>query len=554
MPCDVRQDRLFLQQEMLEQASNRELINIIGELNGEIYDLQQKLSAKASRSPRDRSEESDVEFLEYERKAHQEANEAEIQSLKQQLDLECEKSHELQAQVEELSSLLREQQTLNQGLEMQRKESFGDTGDIDQLYSIKKALELQLRTAKDENAALVEQIQARDAKHRDEVKRLVEQFTTATQEPVNTCESAEIGKLRAELLNTRETLQVMSENLRKEINGKSELHDRLMRCQKDYKERLAKLEEDSAAYSVMFDSLKVLLNCAEPKDVVAIVQQLVHERGNAQASVDERIAIEQKMNELIFENQRLQRDVERLSASKNESDPKILARVTELEAENERLRAKESENKRAADDAQQLRYELESMKRRLQETQKQLSNAMIEGEAKKKETNEAEICSEIGKHFKTGIQEPTLLTQYIASLFEDIAGGRSCVDSLEKLEKAALSADPNETMDVLIDTMLHSVSDRLNRYQSVLDEINRKSGDLDHRVHRILSRKRDREQTERRSSIASTSSFKSSKIPTFAKGGRPRPPLMTKNQFGFEALPSRRLPTAVREPNHRTFM
>ena len=539
---------------MLEQASNRELIDIIGELNGEIYDLRQKLSTKASRSPRDRSEESDVEFLEYERKAHQEANEAEIQSLKQQLDLECEKSHELQAQVEELSSLLREQQTLNQGLEMQRKESFGDAGDIDQLYSIKKALELQLRTAKDENAALVEQIQARDAKHRDEVKRLVEQFTTATAEPMNTGDAAEIGKLRGELLNTRETLQVMSENLRKEINGKSELHDRLMRCQKDYKERLAKLEEDSAAISVMFDSLKVLLNCTEPKDIVAIVQQLVHERGNAQASVDERIAIEQKMNELIFENQRLQRDVERLSASKNESDPKILARVTELEAENERLRAKESENKRAADDAQQLRYELESMKRRLQETQKQLSNAMMEGETKRKETNEAEICGEIGKHFKTGIQEPTLMTQYLASLFEDIAGGRSCVDSLEKVEKAAVSADPNETMDVLIDTMLRSVRDRLNRYQSVLDEINRKSGDLDNRVHRILSRKRDHEQTERRSSIASTSSFKSSKIPTFAKGGRPRAPLMTKNQFGFEALPSRRLPAATREPNHRTFM
>ena len=536
---------------MLEQASNRELIDIIGELNSEIYDLRQKLSMKSCRSPAD--SESAVEFLEYERKAHQEANEAEIEGLKQQLELECEKSRELQSQVEELSALLREQQTLNTNLEMQRHESFGEAGDIDQLYSIKKALEMQLKTASDENAALVAQIQAKDEKYREEIKRLAMQLSAAPPESTESGNAAEIGKLRAELMNARETVQLMSENLRTQIVGKNELHDRLVRCQQEYKEQLAKVESDSAAYVVMFDSLKTMLGCGDPKDAVAIVQQMIHERGNAQASVDERIAIEQKMNELIFENQRLQRDVARLSSVKVESDPRQASRIAELEAENERLRSREMESRRVTDDAQQLRYELESMKRRLQETQKQLSNAMMQNETKKS-NSESEICGEIGKHFQTGIQEPTPMTQCLAALFEDIANGRNCADSLEKVETAAVSADPNGTMDVMIDTMLHSVRERLTRYQAVLDEISAKTDQLDRQVYNVVSKKRDHERAERRSSIASTSGLKSSKIPTLSKGGRPRMPLMSKNQFGFDGLPTRRLPTSLREPSNRNFM
>lgn len=350
---------------------------------------------------------------------------------------------DFRVQCDELKEMLRDQQSLDSRFELQlaeRREHFTTDTNAEHLASLVTGLEMQLRTIQDENALLMDQMQTKEAHFKSEISRLAEQIARVPAAFQST-EPPTAAKLVGEL----ETMRSMSANLSAALEDRAEMHARVVACERECGDEVSRITATMTERTSALDTICGIIGCTSANGIVEAVQALVFENDRARASVDERAAIERRVSELILANQRFRAQSDVLV----EHRPSVSA------------------------------------------PRKSLGNE-----------SEASICREIAVELTEVVTEPTVMSQLLVAMFEDISMGNDWHESLEKVAETAGSADPNGTIMVVIDALLESARERMTAHQNALEEINGRCGMLYSQVARLSAKQRDRTTVDRRSSIA----------------------------------------------------
>lgn len=312
----------------MEENEKSELISIIGQLNSEIFDLKQKDEPKNSNNSKNiknfvnspMMSSSAVEFIETERNAMSEAYEADIQSLKRELQIEKDtskntiqslqekidiissKNEETQNELEkansqilDLQKLLEEQRSLNlvyKSLSSNR-ESQDALDNSEMLLKFEKVLKEneELKEEVDNlsksNRFNEEELQKQIEKNNSDREKFLAEVKRLTENPLikvdyessNSHQDLENEKerLATENLQLRSNLAHMASALKKAtIQNTRTLNDF------DYVEFQSKVEE-CAQYKAAFASLQALFNTDNKKEIISEVNRLYQ---NAKRSVD----------------------------------------------------------------------------------------------------------------------------------------------------------------------------------------------------------------------------------------------------------------------------
>jgi hypothetical protein len=468
-------------------SSQEELIAIIGQLNSEIFNLRARIESLEQQQPN--SDESSIEFLEAERRAHREANESEISRLQSIIDestreleehrriraaLEREKG-ELKSQNVDLRQLIREQQDADRRLEP--KPSPGHFAarpdDSELLYSRIAALDLELKASRDENALLRQQLQAKDARFHDEIHRLAANLSAPP--PPEPARPAAPTPPPPELATMRQTIKSLNDALSNQAAESRRLHRQLVARQEAAK---AAVHEESAT-ATHFRTLQALLKCADARQVVVEVERLVAEREDARRSLNERQDLERRIADEVMRNRMLQ---ERMS-------------VAPVEGPTAPLR----------DDSRILN-----------------------------------VCAALGRHFENDFEVPTDLTRAMVGLFARLIAGEAVNDALTELD-ALVANDTNGIMALLAESFRRTTA-RLTAQQDILGRIHERANELFRRVAALSDTVRRRRRAWGRSP------GRPSRIPTpFSEVGKVRAPLRPKNPHMEQAF-SPRHPVELHEP------
>jgi hypothetical protein len=509
---------------MLGEPTREELIQIIGKLNDEIWGLREKLDEVNTSSPPD---ESAVEFLEYERKAHQEANEAEISSLKEMVQIERKRvadlEHtsagfaaelgELRSQNTELRSLLREQQEINSTLDAKVLHRPAGAADADQLYCAIKGLELRVKSLQEENTMLRRQIESKEQRFADDIKRVSSQFA----ESVDLSFSAQsfdieyVGKLQAEALSMKQTIQSLSDNLNLQVKETQRIHKEFMSGQEAFKMQSRQQAEECALFRTVSVSLRTLLNCPEVSDVIPAVQRLHAQEGEYRRLVAQVSETERHLADEIVKNRQLQQKFQ---------NPQLTARISALEAENRRLHGE-------IDSQPDFRPT-------------KAGDGLIKENAMYKAV--FDNCTAVAQEWAQG----TGPVEVIGRLLETFLRGEAIDDIVAEFESAT-----TEAITAILTESFIKMSDRLTRYAALMGNISQTCDRLEDRVGSLEAAQKGMMLKMRRSSISSTGSRAGSRIPTFANAGRLRIPLGVRNQAAIES--PRRSPVSWKEPKQKRF-
>jgi DNA repair exonuclease SbcCD ATPase subunit len=454
---------------MNEDRTREELVQIIRPLNSEIFDLRDKLSRLERSRPQD---ESDVEFLDLERQANQEANAAEINSLQEQLHTALSRvsvlTHELDEarnQNSELRALLREQQELHQPTQMPQFDGAPGATDADHLWSMVRGLELQLKSLQDENSLLANQSRLTESHLNDEIRRLSSQFAESVDSPapVPGIDIEYVAQLQSEAAFMKRTIQSLSDNVNTQVSSTERLERDLTQSRDRLHEKLRIQSEETAAYRKIVSSIESLLK-VDSGSIVRAVQRLSAVESEFHRIVSENAETEKHLSAEILENRRLQQMLETIG-------PSI-------------------------------------------ETGSVLYKQVFER------------CLSLQKRYKLSAKE----YQGFGQLFQCVLENGNVEDVMAEIE----AGFKEELTGTMTQAFLAS-TDRFNRLEAIMTGILRGTEALAQRIQSLERTQKEFFLRRRRSSISSVGSHGSSRIPVFANAGRLRVPLGARNQAAIDS-------------------
>jgi len=233
----------------------------------------------------------------------------------------------------------------------------------------------------------------------------------------------------------RQTIKSLSDNLRLQVEENGRLHRQIVDQAQAHRARLEAQAKESADAAAMDASLRALLGCPDPAQVVCAVRRLAAGEREAQRAIRERLDLERRVAEELARN--------RLLAEKTR-DP-------QLEAEAARLRAQLADGARCRD-----------------------------------------ACSALADHYEREFGAG--LARDLAALVRQIAEGGDVREIVESIDAAVVSADANPVADLLAKACSETTL-RLRRYQRIMENVRQQVENL----HRSLdARKAARARQARR--------------------------------------------------------
>ncbi|OHT04229.1 hypothetical protein TRFO_28341 [Tritrichomonas foetus] len=321
----------------MEPAEKKELIETIGALNSEIYDLKEsnRLLSESS-SPMSKSA---FDFLETERNAMNEAYESEIKSLKQELNAEKESSKKIidnlqkninhlmsqqstlqnelnsvQGQLSKCQSKLEEQQTINLALEEHSHLEYDRKSDNEVIENLKQKVILLTSQIKEQ-----EQIRQREQlNYTNEINKLTAQNTNSSQiyhNSHNNCSSnnGDISSKNEEIFTLQNQLNIMKKNnneinkiLQQEINEKTKISQTLHQKQIDFSKQLSQIQKENADYKTIFTTLQSLFNTFDTTDIILSIQKLFAENAENSKIRENYHQMKRLLDDEIRKNNQLQ--------------------------------------------------------------------------------------------------------------------------------------------------------------------------------------------------------------------------------------------------------
>jgi hypothetical protein len=524
--------------------SKPELIEVIGQLNSEIYDLRERLTHSADSSPSSFLADELQANTEAQSSAVIEALQLEIAQLSSGVQNSEAQLEELKRQNQELRDLLREQQALQSDSQTKRSEPvIGGQADVEHLFSTIKGLQLQLKASRDESAFLAEELRVSEGRFSEEINRLASQISRVDQAGVKFERdgSEEKGRLLAEMEGMKRTVKSLSDNLNHQVLEGQRLHNQIVADREMFSAKLEKQEAEMGANGALVRSLQALLHCREAGQVLAEVQRLEMEHAEARKCIDERLVLERRLADEVMKNRMIQERAREMQPIVIQARPN----TEYLEAEVARVR--EELNDREAhwkEERESLTVEI----RRRDLTIEKLTEAKKRLEANVASIQEKsaiyalvfERCVKLSVHFENDFEARTQLVRELGALFTQITVGEIPPASLINIDRLA-SADTEQLMEIVASGFIQT-NDRLARYARQMEEVMAKTEEVFQRLCDVAGKPT---LPEKGSTIGRKGG---TRIPLFAKATKGRAPLASRNQAPFQGFSPRTSPTTVRQP------
>lgn len=315
--------------ELNQDEEKKELISIIGNLNNIIYEMKQEQKRTSDKSKRDTlsfaklgasspiSSNSEVDFLEIERNAMNEGYEAEIRSLKTELEEEKEKYNHIirqfQSQIEQLNSEKAEIQE-NLDISAQTIKNLNETIDEQNsknlyLQGEKELIQANIQIDKTQNQELVAEygkLAQENEKLRKQIEDLSYQFSLFESQLKDQIElnqkdrhfyTSEIQRItelsssvnevipnqydESELLEENRQLkqnyESLTQNYNKGISEKLNIQNEMIENRKALSNQIKAQQEQSAESSALLISLKSLFRMDNSVDILSEINRIYNE-------------------------------------------------------------------------------------------------------------------------------------------------------------------------------------------------------------------------------------------------------------------------------------
>ena len=258
------------------QKDNKELINIIGNLNNEIYELRNGSNLVSPMS------KSSIDFLETERNAMNEAYESEISILKQEMLNEKNEFqkiiNQLNFQKEELQNQLNEANNeMNKIINTNNNKTNNDNetdlklkidGLMEQLVMCKNEIQNQQHNFEKERLLFSEELKKKNAEHE-------KKFDFSQNNKVYL---DEIKKLKNQLTIIQRNNEDANQMLQNEIIKNSQLEKSLKQKYDEISNQMLREQEQNSNYKTIFLTLQSYFNTNNFQDIISKLKVLFSER------------------------------------------------------------------------------------------------------------------------------------------------------------------------------------------------------------------------------------------------------------------------------------
>ncbi|KAH0786031.1 hypothetical protein GPJ56_010049 [Histomonas meleagridis] len=443
----------------LNKFKKSQLIEIIGNLNNEIFDLNEKiiqLEASSNHSVAD----SPSSFLANEEAANLKSSEHEISEyirqinqlqadndqFKIQINFSTQKNEELQSAIKKLNDKIdayekqiKELKNLNDDLESQIQASTRTVIDseqlsLEQLISKLQNCELELSFSKSENEKLKAELQNSREKYISEITRLSQSFKEIHSDQTiidqNTKASDEqIAFLQSKVYQLEENYRILSENFQQSTNDNAQLSRSVQHSQEELQSLTKELENSNG----VLQQLRSLTNCMNNDDLFHYFKTIQNIKQESERLRQELCSAQVGLTKEVMINQKLRNQIKNFTA----------------EPININFRKPENEKR------------INEMERKLFEI-----NAKI---------------ASLHEHFISLEQSP--ITSALSGLFLNLSEN-DYNQYLMKIDEIIASGDISGMQDMLSNKLL-AATDQLERNQKMLNSIFQKTEELSKQISRL---------------------------------------------------------------------